>query len=370
MAELQTDNSGGIETFSCENCAGTMSFAPGTVHLACPFCQHQNEIPECREFKELNFDDFIEKAGGIPEMTVETVSCRTCGATTSLPPTLSAKPCPFCDSPLSVNDRKNENWITPGVIIPFKIDEKQAKVNFFKWANAKFFAPKGFIDSAKRADRLRGIYTPFWTFDAHATANYMGQRGTYYYVPVPYTTTVNGKTVTRVKQVRKTSWKTVSGDLAHFFDDLLISSSHQIPGKLKDKLEPWHLKEDAVSFKSEYLAGFQAEKYQTGLSDGFTMAKAAMESSLNYMAKRDIGGDEQKVLSLSADFQNVQFKHLLLPIWISTYKHGKTQYTFLINGQTGKVSGEYPISALKIIAYLLLTGALISLLVYLVILLT
>jgi LSD1 subclass zinc finger protein len=362
IANSEIDVAGG---FSCENCGGVLSFAPGTSHLKCNYCEHENEIPECREIVELDFESFVKEAGGIPEMNLEVVSCKSCGATTSLPENISAKPCPFCNNPLSAADRKSEKWISPGAIIPFKINDSAAKQAFNNWLKKLWYKPKGLKEAAQRADRFHGIYMPYWTFDADTNADYVGQRGTYYYVTVPYTTTVNGKTVTRVKQVRKTSWKTVSGKISHFFDDLLVPSSKQMPNNLKENLEPWKLKEDAITFSNDYLAGFQAEKYQIGLEEGFTIAKANMKNRLNDMARRDIGGDEQRVLSLSAEFNEVKFKYILLPIWISTYIHRNKRYTCLVNGQTGKVSAERPFDYLRLILHILIAAGIIALAVYL-----
>jgi hypothetical protein len=38
---------------------------------------------------------------------------------------------------------------------------------------------------------------------------------------------------------------------------------------------------------------------------------------------------------------DVKFKHVLLPVWMSAYR-------FLVNGQTGEVAGESPLSWQKV----------------------
>ena len=95
---------------------------------------------------------------------------------------------------------------------------------------------------ARNEERIQGIYVPYWTYDAHADTHYRGQRGTYYYVTQSYTATVNGKSVMRTRQVRKTRWRNVSGHVADNFDDVLVLASKSMPEKLADALEPWDLK--------------------------------------------------------------------------------------------------------------------------------
>jgi hypothetical protein len=364
MSDVVSESRETKEDFSCEQCGGILVFSPGTSHLECQYCKHVNQIPECREIQELDFEHFIQSSGHIPEIQVESIHCKSCGATTSLPPTVHSKPCPFCNHPLSTKDSIQEQWISPGAIIPFKVGEAEAKHAFKVWVNSLWYKPKGLKEAANTADRFHGLYMPYWTFDSVTEASYIGQRGTHYYVSVPYTTTVNGKSVTRTKQVRRTSWKTVSGEISHFFDDVLIPSSKRLPIALKQKLEPWGLSTDVLRFSEEYIAGFQTEKYQIDLEEGFNTAKSKMKERLTQMAKQEIGGDEQRIQSLNAAFNEIRFKYLLLPIWITTYKHGKKQYTCLVNGQTGKVAADRPYDYVKILVHLILLAGLLMALYY------
>ena len=52
------------------------------------------------------------------------------------------------------------------------------------------------------------------------------------------------------------------------------------------------------------------------------------------------------------------FKHILLPVWTAAYKFRGQSFRFVVNGQTGKVQGERPWSAVKI-AFAVLLAALV-----------
>lgn len=112
-------------------------------------------------------------------------------------------------------------------------------------------------------------------------------------------------------------------------------------------LEPWDL-DNLVPYDTKYLSGFKSESYQISLEDGFTRATEKMAEEIQTDVRNDIGGDRQNILTLSTKYNNITFKHILLPIWISAYKYNEKVYRFMINGRTGEVQGERPWSIIKI----------------------
>ncbi len=335
-------------SWACEQCGADVKYVPGTSHLVCPYCQHDQDIPVLSDIQELDFSAFEEKAAQAPVLEVWMVSCKQCGASATLEPHVRASSCAFCGGALVAEDGENCALMQPGAILPFHITDVQAKAAFKKWIKSLWFAPSTLVYHAERADKLKGVYVPFWTFDAQANTPYVGQRGTYYYVTVPYVTTVNGKTTTRMRTERRTRWTAVSGAVDNRFDDVLVPASQQMPNVLTGKLAPWNLKEGLVAFEPSFLAGFVAEKYQIGLQHGLEEAKVIMEKTIQNTICQDIGGDEQRVIEMHPAYQDITFKHILLPVWVSAFTHRQKTFRFLVNGQTGKVSGERPYDNWKI----------------------
>ena len=138
-----------------------------------------------------------------------------------------------------------------------------------------------------------------------------------------------------------------SGNVARFFDDVLVLASKSLPKKYTDGLEPWDLSA-LEPYKPEYLAGFRAEAYAVPLHDGFTEARQRMDAVIARDIRFDIGGDRQRIHSVETDLRDVTFKHVLLPVWLAAYKYRGETYRFVVNGRTGKVQGERPWSAIKI----------------------
>jgi hypothetical protein len=173
-------------------------------------------------------------------------------------------------------------------------------------------------------------------------------RGDNYYVQETYQERDSqGNLVTKTRTVTKIRWYPVSGEVQHFFDDVLVCGSKSVPDHLVHGMEPWRL-EELEPFKAEFLAGLKTERYAVDLKEGLGIAKKMMEPVIDQLIRRDIGGDHQKITDKRTRYMGVTFKHCLLPVWVANYRYHEKLYQILINGRTGKVSGERPYSFWKI----------------------
>ena len=344
------------KSFKCANCAAKMEFVPGSDAQKCPYCSHENPIPKSeQDIKELDFSSYLARLSDC-EQTEEvlTVQCDDCGAETTTEPNVTAAECPFCGSHI-VSTAGSARHIKPKSLLPFKVSHKEGRESFRKWIASLWFAPNCLKDIARQDDKLTGMYVPYWTYDSDTTSFYRGERGEHYWETQHYTTRENGKTVHKTRRVRKTRWYPASGTVWNSFNDVLVLASDSLPRKYTEKLEPWGL-QNLVPYKDEYLSGFRAESYHVDLAEGFDHSRQIMDVHIRTLVRRDIGGDEQRISSVRTQHDNVTFKHILLPVWISAYRYKDKIYRFLINGRTGEVQGERPWSWAKIV--LLVAGVL------------
>jgi DNA-directed RNA polymerase subunit RPC12/RpoP len=359
------DTNASAGNFACTNCGAELKFSPGTIHLKCDYCGTENEIPQIGSvIEELDFEEFLDgKALTADQMPVHIVKCENCGASSTIDPKLKSAFCPYCATPLLISSAHDEMLLQPKSLLPFKIDIKTAADGFRKWVNKLWFAPNDLKRSALTADSFKGIYLPYWTYDSDTRSDYTGQRGTYYYVTETYTTSVNGKSVTKTRQVRKTRWTTVSGRVKRFFDDVLVPASRSLPQKYVYALEPWDL-ENLTPFDEKYLSGFLTEKYQTDLKQGFAEAKEIMDGIIRKDIRADIGGDEQRIFQVNTKHEDITFKHILLPCYVSAYRYKNNLFRFMVNARTGEVQGERPYSWIKITAAAIAGLAVIGTIIY------
>ncbi|MBN1513158.1 MAG: primosomal protein N' (replication factor Y) - superfamily II helicase, partial [Phycisphaerae bacterium] len=242
--------------------------------------------------------------------------------------------------------------IRPKSLLPFRVAREQARSGVLGWIKSRWFAPNAFKKFARMDSRLNGMYLPHWTYDCNTTSDYVGQRGDYYWETETYTAREGGRTVTKTRQVRKIRWSHAAGTVSNTFDDVLVVASHSLPKEHVIRLEPWDL-ESLVCYGDEYLSGFLAESYQVDLEQGFEVAKGIMQPEIERSVRHDIGGDEQRIFSVDTAYDDITFKHLLLPVWITAYRFRDRVYRVLVNGRTGEVQGERPWSWIKITLFVL-----------------
>ncbi|WP_374348843.1 hypothetical protein [Chitinimonas sp.] len=336
--------------YPCTSCGAKLEYAPGQHALKCPYCGAENAIeaaaPEAaaEAVEELDFKAYLAKqAGNEPTLERQTVKCPGCGAASQLPPNVTADRCPFCAAPLIASAAYTQRTIQPKAVAPFDINERDARSRFKNWIDGLWFAPNALKKAHRAENGLKGIYLPYWTYDANTQTPYVGERGDVYFETETYTEDGERKT----RQVERVRWWPVSGNVSVSFDDVLVPASSSVPRNYAAELAPWRL-DRLQPYREDFLSGFTVEAYQLGLEPGFGEAQKQMVPEIEQAICHDIGGDRQRVVSMVPSYYDVTFKHILLPIWLSSYRYGDKTYRFLVNGQTGTVQGERPYSAWKI----------------------
>jgi len=322
-----------------------MAYAPGTTSMRCPSCGKEVAIKATGEIHEHSYDDWAKlPPKPVAAIAKQVLHCQGCGATTETD--LLAGACQFCGGVLLALTEP-PGLIVPEAVVPFGVDKKGANANFSDWVKSRRFAPNA-LKKVGSTEALKGTYIPHWTYDAQTQTDYTGERGEYYYVTemVPVS---DGRGGTRMesRQVRHTRWYPASGHVSRGFDDVVVPGSHILPTEKLDKMGPWTLAA-AQEFDPQYLAGYTAVRYDVDPAAGLGVAKSEMEQVINGDCRSDIGGDEQRVSSMSVQYAALMFKLMLLPLWIASYLYAGKTYQVLINANTGEVIGDRPYSKIKI----------------------
>lgn len=325
----------------CPACGGTMDFDPATGGLRCPYCEHTEAIAPVTENAVVQEQDFAsaEETGNCDwGVAKKTVICQSCGAESIYDALEIAGECPYCNSN-QVMEAQTVNTLAPGGVCVFKIDAVKASGNFKSWISKRFFCPKEAKLSAQPKS-FKGVYLPYWTFDADTQTDFNGEYGIDH-----HSRGSDGRTKTTTK------WYKISGRHREFIDDQPVLASTRHDASMLQKLEPFHTAESML-YKPEYVAGFISERYSIGLKAGWEKAKQFIQQRLNKSISKNIekekNADHVRSLQLRTLYADIRYKYLLLPIWISSFQYKGKLYHFMVNGQTGKVAGKTPISVLKV----------------------
>ncbi len=325
----------------CPSCGGVMNFDPATGGLFCPYCEYQEKIPVARgadgSAAELRLEDAAKKENCDWGASKKIVLCKACGAESIYDDLQIASVCPFCGSN-QVMEAADQDTIAPGGVVPFQISDEKASQLFLQWIKKRWFCPKLAKESAK-AKSFHGVYLPYWTFDTETESTYRADYG-------------KDRTVNRNGERKTvTDWRPTAGSYREKIDDELVVGTTNHNQSMLRGLEPFDTAANRT-YKPEYIAGFAAERYAVGIQEAWEQAKSLIKFRLRDNIERAIkkkhSADRVRQLNFSTTYQNVTYKYLLLPIWISHYKYQEKVYHFMVNGQTGKVSGKTPISPVKV----------------------
>lgn len=343
----------------CKSCGGIMRYSPADEDLKCIYCGYTGGLDKTPvEIEENDFEywknhadqDSTDEVVEIPE-----IKCRQCGAVTTLPENTSAAKCAFCATPLILNEASVKRFWQPEYLLPFKITDKTGSNNFKKWLGKKWFLPSALKKNGVSTDSFKGVYLPFWTYDANTHTVYTGERGK---------NRTEASRNSKGEEIKRTvtDWYSTSGTVDIDFDDIVVPASKTLPNSIMSNLTNWDMV-NCVGFKKEFLAGFITEIYQRDFRESIDDAKEKMNSVIEDTIRVDIGGDDQRINSKSTQFNNLKFKLLLLPVWISAFNFKNKVYQFVINGRTGQVIGQYPKDKTKIIMLVVAIIALIAALI-------
>ena len=351
-------------SLKCNGCGALLEFAPGTRNLKCDHCGTCNAIENDQAqqmIESVDYEQFIDSIDQNKKTDdMKVVNCSNCGSQTVLSSFVTSDKCSFCTAPLVLSPQDGQQYLPPHYILPFELNKQQGTDCFQKWLKGLWWAPNDLTKKVNgSSSALQGIYLPHWTYDTDTVTDYNGERGDYYYTTESYTVTVDGKTETRTREVRHTSWSSVSGTVNCSFQDLIVPASKSLPDQTLTKLTPWNFNL-LVKFDERYMSGFRSETYQIDPKQGLLRAIEQTENEIRSEIENDIGGDEQAIDNMNTDYLNKAIKYIMLPVWTSAYEYNNKIYQFTVNASTGEVIGQRPISVMKIVLFVLMVLALIA----------
>jgi hypothetical protein len=324
--------------FTCPACGGEAQWHPASQTLKCAFCGTESpyEIQAEGEVRELDLVTALRAIPaanrGLQDAQRRQVRCQHCQAISFFSAEQQGKRCDFCGSSALLPFDEGVDVIRPQSLMPFQVDEPKARERVRQWYGSRWWAPNA-LKKRALTDTLRGVYLPYWTFDASAQASYTAEAGTYY------------RDDKNRQQVR---WRRVNGQVATQFDDTLVCGSRGVHPYLMRAIEPFATTTGLVPYDAAYLSGWTVERYSLDLRGAATQGQQRMEQALRQLCIQDIGADTHRNLNMQARFGDQTFKHVLLPVWLVGYQYGARTYQVVINGHTGQVAGEYPKSWVKI----------------------
>ena len=328
----------GLQEYKCPCCGGAIAFDSKIQKMKCPYCDTEFEMDALKgydaELQNEQTDDMEWDTSAGSEWQegetdgLRTYVCKSCGGEIVGDANMAATSCPFCDNPIIMMGQF-AGALKPDLVIPFKLDKKAAKEGLKKHLTGKRLLPKIFKDQ-NHIDEIKGIYVPFWLFDADAEADirYKG-------------TTVRTWSDSDYNYTQTSYYSILRGGRIGF-ERVPVDGSSKMEDDLMESIEPYDFK-DAVDFQTAYLAGYLADKYDVNAEESIGHANRRIRQSTEDAFRATVKGYSGVVVENSnVRLENSRVKYALYPVWIlNTTWQGK-KYRFAMNGQTGKFVGNLP----------------------------
>ncbi len=328
-----------LQEYKCPCCGGAIGFDSAAQKMKCPYCDTEFEMETLASYDEIlkgdsaddmrwNKSDSSEWQEGETD-SLRTYVCKSCGGEIIGDEHTAATSCPYCNNPV-VMMGQFQGKLRPDLVIPFRYDKKAAKEALKKHYTGKKFLPKVFKDE-NHIDEIKGIYVPFWLFDCDAEANirYKATRvhtwsdSNYNYTKTDFFSVVRGGTLG--------------------FNSVPVDASEKMDDALMESIEPFDYSK-AVDFQTAYLAGYFADKYDSESEESAPRANSRIKKCTEDVFANTVSGYASVLPEHSSvKLGNNLARYALLPVWILSTKWNDKQYTFAMNGQTGKFVGDLPL---------------------------
>ena len=331
----------------CPCCGGTLHFDSHSQDIVCPFCDSHFSLDDLKAYtddlatdkeEDTSWDESRVQAYTEKEMEgMKIYSCESCGGEIIVDETTTSTSCPYCGNNILVSKQLSGD-LKPNLVIPFKNDRDVVLANLKSFFKKKPLLP-GAFSKEQVIEEVKPLYVPFWLFDAGVAGRvrFKGEK----------TRTWSDSNY----EYKETKYYSLVRDGEIAFDHVPVDGSKKMEDQLMESIEPYDFSE-AVEFNAGYLAGYAADRYDVSKDETFSRATTRFREGTIQAFRSDIHGYENvNCVNSQIQLSNTNAQYALYPVWILNTKWKEKPYRFAVNGQTGKIAGNLPISAGKVILF-------------------
>ena len=325
-----------LQQYKCPCCGGAIAFDAGLQKMKCPYCDTEFEMEALAEFDQVLQNEGADRMNWENEGSqvwqdadgIRGYICQSCGGQILGDATTAATACPYCGNPVVMMEQFAGN-LKPDLVIPFRLDKKAAIAALKKHYEGKRLLPKVFKDE-NHIREIQGLYVPVWLFDAQADAD------------VRYKATLVRVWSDSRYDYTQTSYFALLRSGSVGFQQIPVDGSTKMDDALMESIEPYDFSQ-AVDFQTAYLAGYLADKYDVDAESSVQRANERVKRSTEEaFASTTMGYTTVIPEHSSVRLQKGQTRYALYPVWLLNTNWNGKQYTFAMNGQTGKLVGDLP----------------------------
>ena len=331
-------------SYKCPSCDAPLAFTPKNGKVTCEYCGTEFEADVIEQLFSKKEEDAAKQqaaedakwerraeSGEYSQDEIDAMrvfTCSSCGAELVADDNTMATECCYCGNPTMLPSRFTGD-IRPDFIIPFKLTKKDAVAKLKEFYKGKDLLPDAFTAN-NRVEDIQGMFVPFWLFDTTANASAV------------YNATSDAVVTTSDEIITTTSHYRLDRSATMAFERVPADGSNRMQDEYMDSIEPFNY-DEMVPFSSQYMAGYLADKYDVTAESVEPRITQRIESTCCDMLSGTTGGwdscEEENHFVIK---ENGTISYAMVPVWILTTRYQDKPYTFMMNGQTGKMVGALP----------------------------
>lgn len=332
-------NPSSVLEYKCPCCNAGLTFGNDVQKMTCQYCDNTFDLETVKAFNDslnqTDADGFEWEQSASEEWSEDECdamrgfTCPSCGGEIVSDGNTVATFCPYCDNPTIMPGRV-AGGLKPEAVIPFKTSKEDAKNAFLKLCKGKPLLPKLFTEE-QRVEKITGIYVPFWLYNCDSDLN--GQ----------YNATRIHRWSDATYEYTRTEHFLLHRACSAEFDGIPMDASKKMEDAIMESIEPFDYSQ-MVDFNTAYLSGYFADKYDVEAKEGEDRVRQRVSKSMDDMLQRTFAGYATVVpTSRQLNVKHGKAKYVLLPVWMLHTKYRDKTYVFAMNGQSGKMTGTFPI---------------------------
>lgn len=324
--------------YKCPCCNAGLVFGSNVQKLTCEYCDNTFEIDAVLAYNEnqsqqedsFSWEDKEKQEwSSLEQEALNNFQCPACGGEILTDEHTAATFCPFCNNPTIMPTRVS-GGLKPDAVLPFQKSREDATAAFLKLCKGKPLLPKGFT-SQQRLEKITGMYVPFWLYDCDGDFS-----GSY------KATRIHRWSDSRYNYTR-TEHFLLSRSGSAGFTGIPMDASSKMEDVSMESIEPYDYSQ-MVDFNMGYLSGYLADKYDVPSEDGEPRIRERVEQTLQDQIGTTLVGYATVIpATRQIRITNSRAKYVLLPVWMLNTNYKGKIYTFAMNGQTGKITGSFPV---------------------------
>ncbi len=323
--------------YKCPCCDAGLKFDGTSQKLTCEYCDNAFDLETVQAYnekteaaKEVSWESVPHRQWDEDEQAhIHAFQCPSCGGELLTEDTTTATFCPYCDNPTILPGRLT-GGLKPDAVLPFQTTREDAKAAFLKLCRGKPLLPKFFTED-QRLEKITGMYVPFWLFDCHGDfdGSYKATR-THHWSDSRYNYT-------------KTDHFLLKRSAEAAFVGIPMDGSSKMDDTFMESIEPFDYRQ-LQDFDTAYLTGFLADKYDVTSESGEERVRQRVDASIHDLLQSSFLGYTTVVpTARNLKIDQGKARYVLLPVWLLNTRYNDKLYTFAMNGQTGKMTGSFPI---------------------------